>query len=266
MATYIKLASGLVQLDTPITSETISTALGYMPSNFSGDYNDLTNKPIDGDVLTSEQSVFYIADKNDNIIALIDSAGIHSIDVDINGISVKETLSSLDTGITSIENSLNSHKSNTTIHITAEEREKWNSDPLDSEDSELYITDNSGHILALFNSDGLTITAIKTNIINGIDADNLATKDDINTINSAITTIEEKTDNIEASENDSIFVITDDTGYAVAQFDESGLTVTAINATSIKENGIAIWNQENLQAMTDEEINSLVDEVFSEGE
>ena len=35
-----------------------------------------------------------------------------------------------------------------------------------------------------------------------------------------------------------------------------------INAISIKENGIAIWNQENLQAMTDAEINSLVDEVF----
>lgn len=45
MATYIKSSTGLVRLDQPVTSETIKQALGYLPVNFSGNYEDLTNKP-----------------------------------------------------------------------------------------------------------------------------------------------------------------------------------------------------------------------------
>lgn len=237
MGTYIKSSTGLIRLDQPITSETIKQALGYLPVNFSGNYEDLTNKPIDGGVWTHDSNNFYVVDNNENVIALIDETGVHSIDFDINGKSV------------------NSHLEDKTIHISAEEREKWN-DPLSSNDSELYITDKDGNILALFNSDGLTITAIKTTTINGVDADDLAN------LPQSVADIKSKTDYIEASENDSTFVITDKDNNAIAQFDESGLTVFGINATNIKENGIDIWNQENLQAMTEADINEVVTSVF----
>lgn len=265
MGTYIKSSTGLVRLDQPVTSKTIQQALGYLPTN---NYEDLINKPIDGGVWTNDSDNFYIVDNNENIIALIDEKGIHSIDFDINGKSVKDHIEDKD------------------IHISAAEREKWN-DPLSSNDSELYIADNAGNILALFNIDGLTITAIKTNTINGVDANDLATKtyikEQIDAINETLNNIDSildpveaeidalqqtvadiktKTDNLEAAENDASLVITDAAGNAVAQFDESGLTVFGINATSIKENGIAIWNQENLQAMTDTEILAIVNEVF----
>lgn len=282
MSTYIKSLTGLVRLDQPITSEAIKQALGYLPVNFSGNYEDLTNrpelfsgnyedltnKPIDGGVWTHDSNNFYIVDENENVIALIDEKGIHSIDFDINGKSVKDHIEDKD------------------IHISAAEREKWN-DPLSSTDSELYIADGSGNILALFNADGLTITAIKTNTINGVDADDLATKTyikeqidainetlnnidsilepveaEIDTLQQTVADIKTKTDNLEAEENSASLVITDKDNNAIAQFDESGLTVFGINATSIKENGIAIWNQENLQAMTDEEILAIVNEVF----
>lgn len=282
MGIYIKTATELMSLSQPITSESIKQALGYLPVNFSGDYNDLTNKPtlfsgnyedltnkpIDSGVWTNDSDNFYIVDNNENVIALIDEKGIHSIDFDISGKSVKDHIEDKD------------------IHISAAEREKWN-DPLSSTDSELYIADGSGNILALFDANGLTVTAVKTNTINGVDANDLATKtyikEQIDTINETLNNIDSilepveaeidtlqqtvadiktKTDNLEAAENDASLVITDKDNNAIAQFDESGLTVFGINAISIKENGIAIWNQENLQAMTDAEINSLVDEVF----
>lgn len=244
MGTYIKSSTGLVRLDQPITSESIKQALGYLPVNFSGNYEDLTNKPIDGGVWTHDSNNFYVVDNNENVIALIDDKGIHSIDFDINGKSVKDHIEDKD------------------IHISAAEREKWN-DPLSSTDSELYIADDSGNILALFDVNGLTITAIKTNTINGVDANDLATKTyiteqikainetlnnidsilepveaEIDALQQTVADIKTKTDNLEAAENDASLVITDDAENAIAQFDESGLTVTAVKTNSI--NGTAV--------------------------
>lgn len=258
MGIYIKTATELMSLNQPITSESIKQALGYLPVNFSGDYNDLTNKPtlfsgnyedltnkpIDGGVWTNDSDNFYVVDENENVIALIDEKGIHSIDFDISGKSVKDHIEDKD------------------IHISAAEREKWN-DPLSSTDSELYIADDSGNILALFDANGLTITAIKTNTINGIDANDLATKTyikeqidainetlnnidsilepveaEIDTLQQTVTDIKAKTDNLEATESDVSLVITDNTGNAIAQIDESGLTVTAVKTNSI--NGTAV--------------------------
>ena len=229
MGTYIKSSTGLVSLDQPITSETIKQALGYLPVNFSGNYEDLTNKPelfsgnyddlinkpIDSGVWIHDSNNLYIVDENENVIALIDEKGIHSIDFDINGKSVKDHIEDKD------------------IHISAAEREKWN-DPLSSTDSELYIADDSGNILALFDVNGLTVTAVKTNTINGVDANDLATKTyikgqidainetlnnidsilepveaEIDTLQQTVAEIKTKTDNLEATENDVSLVITD---------------------------------------------------------
>ena len=258
MGTYIKSSTGLVSLDQPITSETIKQALGYLPVNFSGNYEDLTNKPelfsgnyddlinkpIDSGVWIHDSNNLYIVDENENVIALIDEKGIHSIDFDINGKSVKDHIEDKD------------------IHISAAEREKWN-DPLSSTDSELYIADDSGNILALFDVNGLTVTAVKTNTINGVDANDLATKTyikgqidainetlnnidsilepveaEIDTLQQTVAEIKTKTDNLEATENDVSLVITDKDNNAVAQFDENGLTVIAVKTNSI--NGTAV--------------------------
>ena len=286
MATYIKLATGLVQLDSPITQESIANALGYTPSNFSGDYNDLSNKPIDGDVLTSTQSNFYIVDDKDNIIALVDSSGIHSVDVNISGISVKGKISSLESEIEDNENQLSQHKTNTSIHITQEERERWNQNQLESNDSDLYITDDQGNILALFNIDGLTVTEIKTKLVNGVKIEDLATntyvdnqietvegkieevgnsirpiKTDVNQLKTDVSEIQSKTDNIEASSSDSSFVIVDDKSNTIAQFDADGLTVTSIKTNNVSTSTINNQLVEDFASKNyvDTEIAALVD-------
>lgn len=283
MATYIKLATGLVQLDSPITQESIANALGYIPSNFSGDYNDLSNKPIEGDILTSNESTFYIVDDKDNIIALVDSSGIHSIDVNVSGVSVKGKLDSLDSVISDNINQLIQHKSNTSMHITQEERERWNQNQLESNDSDLYITDDQGNILALFNINGLTVTEIKTKLVNGVKIEDLVTgvyvdsqietvegkieeiNNSIQSIKSDVSEIQLKTDNIEASEEDSIFTIVDNESNTILQVDQNGLITTTITIDDIHAstiNNIVIEDFATI-SYVDSQVNDIVDNHIS---
>ena len=54
-------------------------------SEFSGDYNDLTNKP---DIVDDGSNQLLIVDDNGNIIFKVDEEGVHSINMTVNGMDV----------------------------------------------------------------------------------------------------------------------------------------------------------------------------------
>lgn len=77
MATfYIQLEDRLQKISGDLTHNNIIKALGYTPSDFSGNFNDLIDNPLTQD----GNGEFKIVDESGNIIAIVDSEGIHSID------------------------------------------------------------------------------------------------------------------------------------------------------------------------------------------
>lgn len=78
-------------------------------SEFSGDYNDLTNAP---NITEDESDNYIIADPSGNIIACFDADGLTTTKVTINGVDIKDTV--------------DKHIDNTTAHITEKERTEWN--------------------------------------------------------------------------------------------------------------------------------------------
>jgi hypothetical protein len=79
MATfYIQLQDGLKKISGDLTKEGIIAALGYTPSDFSGEFNDIANNPF---IHTPDNSgEFIITDEAGNIIGKVDSTGFSSID------------------------------------------------------------------------------------------------------------------------------------------------------------------------------------------
>lgn len=128
MSINIKQADGLKRLSQTIEFYKSNSNIS-IPQLFTGSYNDLTNKPIVDGTATIEsiettQSSFYVQDENGNTIALIDNQGVHSIDFYANGESVKQHMSSSIDQLNDLSGSLDTHKANSTIHITSDEREK----------------------------------------------------------------------------------------------------------------------------------------------
>ena len=77
MATfYIQLKEKLLKISGDLTHDNIVKALGYTPSDFSGNFNDLSDNPF----TQNEDGKFNITDEEGNIIATVDEEGIHSID------------------------------------------------------------------------------------------------------------------------------------------------------------------------------------------
>ena len=73
---YIQLENKLQKISGDLTPKNIIKALGYTPSNFSGSFNDLKDNPF----IDNLDKEFTITDELGNIIAKVDSTGIHSID------------------------------------------------------------------------------------------------------------------------------------------------------------------------------------------
>lgn len=77
MATfYIQLQDKLQKISGDLTAANITKALGYTPSAFSGDYNELNNAPI----TDNSNGEFDIVDESGNIIAKVNNQGVFSVD------------------------------------------------------------------------------------------------------------------------------------------------------------------------------------------
>lgn len=75
--------NGVNSVDYLIKGKSILTTI--QESVFSGDYNDLTNKPIES---TGEDTDFAISDKNGNLIIKIDAAGVNAAAYMIKGVNL----------------------------------------------------------------------------------------------------------------------------------------------------------------------------------
>lgn len=89
MATYIQTPKGLYPIGGQVTKSKIIKALGYTPSAFDGDYNSLNNKP---EIIDDGSDSFYIADTKGNIIFRVDSNGIHSVNLTLNGKTINQVI------------------------------------------------------------------------------------------------------------------------------------------------------------------------------
>lgn len=74
---YIQGKDELVKISGDLTLDGIVEALGYTPSDFSGNFNDLTENPFREDM----SGELNITDENGNVIAKIDANGLHTLDV-----------------------------------------------------------------------------------------------------------------------------------------------------------------------------------------
>lgn len=168
MATfYIQLEDRLQKISGDLTHDNIVRALGYTPSNFSGNFNDLEDNPLTQD----GNGEFNIVDESGNIIAVVDNKGVHSIDFIAGDHVLSEKIS----------------KSDLSGYATKEELyqialDAIESNPLkDDQTDEFNIVDESGYVGLKLNSEGLYVKDVI--LSNGKLSEKASLKDVENLIN-----------------------------------------------------------------------------------
>ena len=156
--------------DTSVSSQ-IEEAINSK-TYFSGDYNDLTNKP---EILEDSSDSFNIADPSGNIILEVNEDGLKTTAISANTVSANGE--DVITKIKSVNDSLNNHIDDNVKHITTTERANWNAKSefsgsyndltnkpnleTDETDDSLFITDNQDNIILKIDEAGLETTNIK---------------------------------------------------------------------------------------------------------
>jgi hypothetical protein len=112
-------------------------------SEFSGDYNDLTNKPdIDGEINNRVESVENdidllngeLNDVKENITTIENNVSTNRADISALGeniASVDDAVVELETDVDTFKNNFNTHKNNADIHVTKADKDGWNAHSVD---------------------------------------------------------------------------------------------------------------------------------------
>ena len=139
-------------------------------SNFSGSYNDLTDKPVPTDL-----SNYYTKTEVD--------AAIENVDVDLTGYATEEYVTNAINGIDIPETDLTNYYTKTETDTAIESAKDELSESIVSESEEWHIVDNNGNIVATIDASGISTTTVAAQAItlNGevIDLSNYYTKADI---------------------------------------------------------------------------------------
>ena len=202
MATfYIQLEDRLQKISGDLTHDNIVRALGYTPSDFSGNFNDLEDNPLTQD----GNGEFNIVDESGNIIAVVDNKGVHSTDFiagdhvlsekisksDLSGYATEEFVADkiAEASISDKEVDLSEYakKSDIAHYATKEELyqialDAIENNPLkDDQTDEFNIVDESGYVGLKLNSEGLYVKDVI--LSNGKLSEKASLKDVENLIN-----------------------------------------------------------------------------------
>lgn len=164
-------ANGITSVDFNVDNISIKDKIPVWDakSDFSGSYNDLTNAP---NITEDESNNYVIVDNSGNIIARFDANGLTTTKVTIDGVDIKDRV--------------DTHIADTTMHVTASERTKWNNKSefdgdynsltnkpniTDDGSNNLVITDNNNNIIMQVDANGVTTTQVSatTVLANGAD-------------------------------------------------------------------------------------------------
>lgn len=205
---------------------------------FSGDYNDLTNKP---DISNDESDSFIVADNSGNIILDVDASGVKTTAVSINGEDVA-------TKINAVNSAVDSHAGNKVVHITAAERDLWNSQSnasgdyndlinkpniLDDKSDSFSIVDSSGNVIATIDENGINTTAL---LLNGVNFESTVNSHTDNKNIHVTTSEKDKWNNANNILDDQSgeLCVSDNNGNIIFRLDKNG-----IDTVGIKVNGVA---------------------------
>lgn len=163
MSLNIQTSKGLVEISGSsgsVTKEKIITALGYTPSNFSGNYNDLKERPSITDDISDNLSV---QDSCGNIIAKVNEDGITTTNVNtktliLNGQDIEKKIEEIASSSSGSGGSQSNFSGN---YNDLANRPSIKEDNI----SELTVEDNSGNIIMKVNDDGVRTTNVNTNTL-----------------------------------------------------------------------------------------------------
>ena len=265
MATfYIQLEDKKIKISGDLTAENISKALGYVPSSFSGDFNDLNNTPqlFSGnyDDLKNKPELFSgnfedlnnnpllmdgsgelnVTDEAGNIIAKIDADGIHSIDfiAGVNKLSEKADKTYVDEAVKNVEVDLTGYATETYVDDKVSNIDFYEikDNPIvNNGDGKLLFVDENGYIGLQLEENGLYVKDV---IADGhtlsqkadkSELSNYATKEDIKNIasNSVVSDIKDKVD----------ILVGEDTESSVRD-----IAIDVLTETLVKDNAIEAYD------------------------
>ena len=262
---YIQTDKGLIKVGNDITLENIKAALGYIPSNFSGDFYDLNNNPFSN----GADGEFNIVDENQNIIAIVDKDGIHSVEMTAiksgitHNLTEKMDVSEFESIITVDESGKfviedeNGNKGFILNKSGVEAKNFTTSDGVslndvgdivdsiqdkvdsinemisDDEDDRLIIRDGDGEVGLELNKDGLYVKDVTTYDNEGNPKDVLSQKADLDIVNKKLDK-SEFTEIIAVDETGE-FVIEDEKGNVGLKLNQEGLHVNKDVITYTKD-------------------------------
>jgi hypothetical protein len=244
---------------------------------YATDEDLITLKEELSETIVSESSEWIVADEAGNVIAKVDESGLETTTVTAKNIVVNET--NVETKFSELDGVLNTHKNNTTVHITADERTDWNNKANQS-DFDAHVNNGDVHFTVAERTKLSNIEAgAQVNTVLGIKGDNEnsyrvgnvnITKDNIglgnveNTsdANKPVSTAQQEAlDNLEAKLSETIvseskeWIIVDQTGTnIIARVDQNGLETTTVTAKAVVVNGT---NVESVLGNIDENISNI---------
>ena len=284
MKINIHTPSGLIPISPEVTKQTIIEALGYTPADQAA-YDSID---------ATDDTTFYIIDSQQHILAKVDADGLHAAIMTVNGKDVESGLiydiKELDdsafyivdkdqnvicridenglttTNISAIDAVLSGysvveHIEDEVIHVTAEDRERWDNksdfESITEDDNRaLSIVDKDSNIIARFDGDGLHTTGIEAN-----NADLIGDLTASDAVLSGESVVEHMNDydkhlGDEITVSDpSALTIVDKNNKSIAIFDADGFTTTYVESYDVKVDGTSVLGhiEDNTRHITSSE-------------
>lgn len=224
--------NGVNSVDYLIKGKSILTTI--QESVFSGDYNDLINKPIES---TGEDTDFAISDKNGNLIIKIDAAGVNAAAYMIKGVSLYDIFTdenyvdqSVDDLRSEVEQNYTTYEYVDNTVSNAVNGISLNASNITYEDNVGYGTDNVQDTLDLIfghNHDSIYLKITDA-------ASTYATK---TSLNNYLTIVDAEATYLPQIDEGDSFTITDEDGNIAFQVNQNG-----VNAAAYLVKGVDIAN------------------------